>query len=87
MNPDAPNLTSIERRLDRLADAVEKLVLIEERQSAQGIRIGTVEDRIVSVENAQRATDAKVDMWINRGIGAWAIAATLFAALKTFKVF
>ena len=81
------NLSSIERRLDRLADAVEKLVLIEERQSAQGVRIGAVEERVITVEAAQRATDKKVDMWINRGIGAWAIAATLFAALKTFKVF
>lgn len=81
------NLTSIERRLDRLADAVEKLVLIEERQSAQGVRIGAVEKRVITVEAAQRATDKKVDMWINRGIGAWAIAATLFAVLKTIKVF
>lgn len=81
------NLTSIERRLDRLADAVEKLVLIEERQSAQGIRIGAVEERVIAVETAQRSTDKKVDMWINRGIGAWAIAATLFAVLKTIKVF
>ena len=87
MPPDSPNLSSIERRLDRLTDAVEKLVLIEERQTAQGARIVLVEGRITTVEIAQRATDAKVDMWINRGIGAWAIAATLFAALKTFKVF
>lgn len=81
------NLSSIERRLDRLADAVEKLVLIEERQSAQGVRIGAVEERVITVEAAQRATDKKVDMWINRGIGAWAITATLFAVLKTIKVF
>ena len=83
---DTPNLTSIERRLDRLADAVEKLVLIEERQTAQGARIALMEARQSMQEIAQRATDAKVDMWINRGIGAWALAATLFAILKTLKV-
>lgn len=81
------NLTSIERRLDRLADAVEKLVLIEERQSAQGARISLVEKRISTLETAQRSTEAKVDMWVNRGIGAWALAATVFAALKSLKVF
>lgn len=84
---DETNLTSIERRLDRLADAVEKLVLIEERQSAQGARIDTVEVRISAVEKSVQDTDKKVDKWINRGIGAWALAATVFGLLKTFKVF
>ena len=84
---DTPSLSSIEHRIDRLTLAVEKLVLIEERQTAQGARIALVESRISTLENSQRATDSKVDMWINRGIGAWAIAATLFAVLKTIKVF
>jgi len=81
------SLSRIERQIDRLAEAVEKLVLIEERQRTQDARISLAEGRITVVEVAQRSTEAKVDMWINRGIGAWAIAATLFAALKTFKVF
>lgn len=81
------NLSSIERRLDRLTDAVEKLVLIEERQTAQAARIGQLESRVSECESTQRATAAKVDMWINRGIGAWALAATAFALVKTFKVF
>lgn len=80
------NLSSIERRLDRLTDAVEKLVLIEERQTAQAARIGQLEARVSECESSQRVTDAKVDMWINRGIGAWALAATVFSVLKTFQV-
>lgn len=85
--PDTADLLRIERKVDRLSDAVEKLVLIEERQTTQGGRIGLVEQRTAALEASLRATDRKVDMWINRGIGVWALAATLFAVLKTLKVF
>ena len=85
--PDTADLLRIERKVDRLSDAVEKLVLIEERQTTQGGRIGLVEQRLAIVEAAIQTIDRKVDMWINRGIGVWALAATLFALLKTLKVF
>ena len=86
MAPDTADLLRIERKVDRLSDAVEKLVLIEERQTTQGGRIGLVEQRLAALEASLQATDRKVDMWINRGIGVWALAATLFAILKTLKV-
>ena len=86
MTPDTADLLRIERKVDRLSDAVEKLVLIEERQTTQGGRIGLVEQRLAALEASLQATDRKVDMWINRGIGVWALAATLFAILKTMKV-
>ena len=86
MTPDTADLLRIERKVDRLSDAVEKLVLIEERQTTQGGRIGLVEQRLAALEASLQATDRKVDMWINRGIGVWALAATLFAILKTLKV-
>ena len=85
--PDTADLLRIERKVDRLSDAVEKLVLIEERQTTQGGRIGAIEQRVAACEASQQATDRKVDMWINRGIGVWALAATLLAAAKTLKVF
>ena len=85
--PDTADLLRIERKVDRLSDAVEKLVLIEERQTTQGGRIGLVEQRLALVEAAIQTIDRKVDMWINRGIGVWALAATMFALLKTLKVF
>jgi len=86
MPPETADLLRIERKVDRLSDAVEKLVLIEERQTTQGGRIGLVEQRLAALEASLQATDRKVDMWINRGIGVWALAATLFAILKTMKV-
>lgn len=84
---DTADLLRIESKVDRLSVAVEKLVLIEERQTTQGGRIGAIEQRVAACEASQQATDRKVDMWINRGIGVWALAATLFALLKTLKVF
>lgn len=83
---DTGNLLRIERKVDRLADAVEKLVLIEERQTTQGGRLSAIEQRVDALAERLGLTDRKVDMWINRGVGAWAIAATLFALLKTLKV-
>lgn len=69
----------IEDKVDKLNDAVSKLILFEERQANQGQRIGAVEQRVASTETSIGKVDSKVDKWINRGIGVWALAAVLFA--------
>jgi hypothetical protein len=81
------DLLRIEHKVDRLSDAIEKLVLIEERQTTQGGRINSVEQRTTALELAVRTTDSKVDKWVNRGIGVWAFAAALYALLKTVREF
>jgi predicted anti-sigma-YlaC factor YlaD len=79
----------LERKMDQLTDAVSKLILIEERQMTQAHRISDVEARQEEADKAQRATDAKVERWINRGVGMWAVVVVLFAgvglAVKFFK--
>lgn len=72
----------LESKVDKLADAVTKLVLVEERLSNQGERIGRVEQRIAVTESSHTKLDRKVEMWINRGIGVWGLAVTLFAAIQ-----
>lgn len=79
------DLDRLEAKVDRLADAIEKLVLIEERQTTQGHRLGQLEQRLSAAEKAQDATDRKVDTWINRGIGVWAVVAAAFAAFKAWR--
>ena len=80
---DPEDFARLERKVDLLSEAVSKLVLIEERQVTQGQRIGAVEQRCAAIEAAQLAIDRKVDQWINRGVGVWAVVATLGAlALK-----
>jgi len=72
----------LEGKVDKLGDAVQKLILVEERQANQGERIGRVEQRVASVETATAKTDRTVQMWINRGIGVWGLAALIFTLVQ-----
>ena len=72
----------LESKVDKLSDAIQRLILIEERQSSQGERIGKVEQRVANVEGQHNKLDTKVERWINRGIGVWGLAVTLFALLQ-----
>lgn len=72
----------LESKVDKLADAVTKLVLVEERIANQGERIGRVEQRVTAVETASSKTDKTLQMWVNRGIGVWGLAVTVFALVQ-----
>jgi uncharacterized coiled-coil protein SlyX len=72
----------LENKVDKLTDAVQRLILIEERQSTQGERIGKCETAIAVQSTNLSRTDKKVDQWINRGIGVWATAACIFAIVQ-----
>ncbi len=76
------NIVRLESKVDKLTDAVMRLVLIEERQTAQGERLGIAEQKIAVNEATVSRVDSKVERWINRGIGAWAVAVVLFAVLQ-----
>jgi hypothetical protein len=72
----------LEAKVDKLYDAISKLILFEERQATQGERLGQCEFKIITLEALQGATDAKVEKWVNRGLGAWGIAVLLFALVE-----
>jgi uncharacterized coiled-coil protein SlyX len=76
------DLRRLEEKVDKLTDAVMRLVLVEERQANQGQRIGAVEQRVAVTETSITKVDSKVDKWVNRGIGVWALAAVLFALVQ-----
>lgn len=76
--PDANDFARLEHKVDKLTDAVSKLVLIEERQVVQGQRVGALEQRVAALETAVAVVDKKVDQWVNRGIGVWALAGVLW---------
>lgn len=73
----------LETKVDKLTDAVGKLILFEERQANQGERIGTIEMRCAAHEISLTKIDKKVDQWVNRGIGVWGLAVTIFAILQS----
>ena len=72
----------LEGKVDKLGDAVQKLILVEERQANQGERIGRVEQRVAAVETATSKTDRTLQMWINRGLGVWGLAALIFTLVQ-----
>lgn len=80
--PSQSDFSRLEEKVDKLTDAVMRLVLLEERQTNQGARIGAVEQRVMAAETGLTRVDSKVERWINRGIGAWAVAAALFALIQ-----
>lgn len=80
--PSNEDFRRLEEKVDKLTDAVMRLVLIEERQSNMGVRIGAVEQRIADNELQTFKVDSKVERWINRGIGAWAVAAIIFTLVQ-----
>lgn len=72
----------LESKVDKLTDAVSKLILFEERQMTQGARIGTIESKLAVHDVALQRTDHKVDQWVNRGMGVWIAATAVFAILQ-----
>ena len=70
------DISRLEGKVDTLTVAINKLVLVEERQSVQSLAISSLTTRVTILEQ-------KLDMWINRGVGVWALAATLFTVYKT----
>ena len=75
----------LESKVDKLTDAVGKLILFEERQANQGARISAVETQLSVHESMLQRTDRKIDQWINRGIGIWAAAAVVFSVVQFWK--
>ena len=75
----------LESKVDKLTDAVGKLILFEERQANQGARIGAVETQLSVHESMLQRTDRKIDQWVNRGMGVWAAAAVVFSVVQFWK--
>ena len=84
----------LKNKIDRMAVALEKLVLVEDRQSNQAISITELKAQVeankiaiqTTIEFSRNSIDRvekKVDQWINRGIGVWALAGIVFVVVQT----
>lgn len=71
------DLNRLEETVRDLASAVKQMILIDERQKVQGERIGNLEKQNASQGKELELLQRKVDSWINRGIGAWAVVIVL----------
>lgn len=72
----------LESKVDRLADAVQRLILIEERQSNMGERIVIVEERVKANEETINKVSVKLERWINRWIGVCGVIAILYSVFE-----
>jgi len=75
----------LESKVDKLTDAVGKLVLFEERQATQGHRIGNLEVKSGIYDVTLQRVDRKIDQWVNRGMGVWAAATVVFSLVQFWK--
>ena len=73
------DIARLEHKVDKLTEAVTRLILVEERQTAQGVRLGDVEKRLGANEATLVQIERRMERWINFGAGAWALALAIFA--------
>lgn len=73
-----------EKKLDQLGEAISKLVLVEERQSNQSTSIIELRKDIEANRLAIDKIEKLVQQWINRGIGVWGLAITIFSLVEIF---
>lgn len=83
----AEDFKRLEGKVDKLTDAVTRLILVEERQTTQGERLGKVEVALAGHDARIDNNRAEIDRWVQRGIGAWAVAAVLFGLAKLGAAF
>lgn len=79
----AKDFERLEAKFDRMAEAVENLVLIEERQTKQNERLGILEVRQQSIEDEFRGLQRRVDRWVNMMFGAFGV---LTLAWEIFRI-
>jgi hypothetical protein len=81
---DQADFARLERKVDKLTDALNRLVIFEERQMNQSNGLSKAEKDIAYIQGITTSLERKVDQWINRGIGAWFIAGIVFAGFQFY---
>ena len=87
---DSTRLGRIESKLDELTEAMALLVRMEERQVHQRQEMVRLEKQLQEVdakakhaEKLAMQAEAKVTVWINRGLGLWGGAMLLWAVINS----
>jgi len=86
----------LERKIDVLTVAVNRLAVIDERQIAAGQRMGALEDRVAKMEECEKKDkellserisnlDGKVNRLLYTGVGMMTVLGTLYSVYVTFR--
>jgi hypothetical protein len=74
----------LEKKVDDLTSAINRLVLFEERQSIQSVAIAALNTHQAASDARSLAIERKLDSWINRGVGVWGVVAVALTLLKLY---
>jgi len=86
------DIIRLESKVDKLVDAMSKLVLFEERQSTHALALSDLRKEIEELRKTELETlskaladlEKKVDMWVNRGMAVWFMVGTAITVYATF---
>ena len=76
------DIQRLEAKLDKLTEAVMRLVILEERQTHTSEMLHTLQAKITVQDDLIRMHERKLEKWINRGIGAWGLVCVSWAILE-----
>lgn len=75
----------LEDKVDRLTEAITQLVRVEERQLNQGQQLVVIDARLTKQDDRITDLDRSLSRWVNRGVGAWALAVTAWTIYLAFR--
>lgn len=81
------DINRLEAKIDKLAEAINRLVLVEDRQIRINSRIDKLDEDVSAAFSVIRETDAKVERLVSYGKAASWLAATAFTFLTGITVF
>lgn len=79
----ANDFERLEGTVNKIADAVSRLVLLEERQSVQRHDFESLREEMDGERDERLKVSQRLDKWINMGVGAWAVVVAVFTILTT----
>lgn len=85
MEPDAvtpADFARLETKMDKLGEAVGKLVLVEERQTNQSAAISKNTAAIEILQMAHAKLDARFDRVIYACVGGWSVVLVCFEVAR-----
>jgi len=81
---DATDFRRLEAKVDKITEALNKLVLVEERQTNQGIELAEIKKELAIEKASRELLDKELSRWVNRGIGVWLAVGTILSLFVTY---
>lgn len=66
-------LVRLETKVDKIAETLNKLVVVEERQSTMSREVEDLKDQLEDMQKELRETADRLNKWIYIGQGAWGV--------------